>query len=99
MNDNVIELRPAKVERHLRGEAKCLTCKHEWDAVAPVGVSWLECPFCGLERGSFRYHVMAAEGIDRWTCACGADVFYLAYEKGHGTYACCTGCGSRHEGF
>lgn len=51
----VINLAQAEADRepHLSGKARCLACKHEWVAVAPVGVVWMECPACTLERGRY----------------------------------------------
>ena len=44
----VIDFTKAKAELdpHISGDARCLACKHEWVAVAPIGTIWLECPAC-----------------------------------------------------
>jgi len=71
---------PTKEERapHLAGKARCLHCKHEWEAVSPIGVySELECPSCHLFRGIFKATCGAAQGEQRWVCNCGCDVFVL----------------------
>ena len=38
---------------HFQGRAKCLDCKHEWQAVWPkeAGIIDLECPSCGMVKG------------------------------------------------
>jgi len=53
----VIDFATAKKELspHVAGRARCLTCKHEWAAVAPIGMEWLECPECSVERSRFIY--------------------------------------------
>lgn len=37
--------------RHTAGSASCISCQHEWVAVAPVGTDVLECPSCHLDTG------------------------------------------------
>ena len=77
---------------HVSGIAICLDCKHEWAAVAPVGVVWLECPSCSLARGRFKYqHERDGE---QWKCNCGNDLFHV---KPEGIY--CPNCGVWCEGF
>lgn len=75
---------------HLTGRARCLGCKHEWEAVAPVGPVQLECPACGLVRGRFIYNVM--HDGDHWHCKCGNDLFRIMPD---GTY--CHACGTWQE--
>ena len=90
----VIDLMQAKQKRepHLSGKARCLSCKHEWVAVAPVGVIWMECPSCTLERG--RYVAHAERDSMRWGCNCGNDLFYATPD---GFY--CPNCGEWQHGF
>lgn len=59
---------------HASGPARCLHCGHEWVAVAPVGVDFLECPACGLEKGVY-FSLMTVSGEDHWACRCGGKVF------------------------
>ena len=73
----IIDFKTAKEERdhHLSGDAKCLACKHEWMAVAPVGAVWMECPSCTLLRG--RYIAHSEYPLDHWNCGCGCDLFHV----------------------
>jgi Zn finger protein HypA/HybF involved in hydrogenase expression len=73
---------------HISGEARCLACKHEWVAAAPIGTDWLECPECGTLKGRFIRHCEPEEGI-RWRCQCGNDLFQV-YETG----ILCPNCGT-----
>lgn len=59
----------------LTGPTKCLGCAHEWVAVSPVGVVWLECPECGLEMG--RRTGPVQDGDTHWECNCGNDLFKI----------------------
>lgn len=58
---------------HLSGPARCIECRHEWEAVAPVGTYELECPQCESMKGIFVWPV--DEDGDRWQCHCGSDAF------------------------
>lgn len=77
---------------HLAGKARCLACRHEWQAVAPTGATWLECPACAAERGCFVYPVGRSD--PHWQCDCGNDLFHITPD---GTY--CPVCGVTQEGF
>lgn len=81
--------------QHLRGSAICLTCRHDWEAVAPVGTTCLECPECGTQRGSWLYPVLPAVGDVRWLCSCGSELFSLIMPG----RAMCAGCGKDVKGF
>lgn len=91
---NIIDFTAARLERepHSTGLAVCLDCKHEWQAVAPAEVMWLECPACGLERGRFKHHHEREDM--HWECACGNDLFSITPE---GVY--CPNCGAWQEPF
>lgn len=81
-------------EEHLRGKARCLHCRREWEAVAPVGtVSGLECPECNLPKGVLVGLVGAAEGKQVWTCNCDCNVFYLTPDAIN-----CLNCGATQTG-
>jgi predicted RNA-binding Zn-ribbon protein involved in translation (DUF1610 family) len=73
----VIDLGKAREERspHLSGPAHCLSCNHEWQAVAPVGTVWFDCPNCSLMMGRLANDVMVDE--DHWECGCGNTMFYV----------------------
>jgi len=86
--DSIIPF-PCKQEvndEHLSGIAKCLSCKHEWIYVAPVGTVWLECPACTLLMGRL------AGPVDRigysWECNCGNELFKITPKE---IYCICCG--------
>tara|TARA_Y100000815_G_C13263217_1_gene470132 strand:- start:118 stop:429 length:312 start_codon:yes stop_codon:yes gene_type:complete len=82
---NVVSLATAREERsaHVCGTAKCLQCRHEWEAVAPVGTIDLECPECSLPRGIWKYNFGPMEGDQMLVCDCGNDALsaYLRHGK------------------
>jgi len=80
---NLADRRP-----HMRGEARCLQCKHEWNAVAPVGAVWLECPECNTNQGVMKNTVIREDYL-HYECNCGNDLFYRTPD---GDY--CPKCGS-----
>lgn len=90
--DNIVSLQQAKEERkpHLSGFCRCLACKHQWVGVAPVGVVWLECPSCSLERG--RFISQAERNEPHWHCHCGNDLFFVSMQ---GPY--CPNCGTAQK--
>lgn len=74
-------------EPTLQGPALCLSCRHEWRAVAPVGTTALQCPKCSRYWGIFRNMV---EPDVAWTCKCGNQFFFLTP-----TGAMCCRCGTQ----
>jgi len=81
----VVSLDSHRTSPHLCGLAVCLSCKHEWSAVAPVGTVVVICPKCdcdGALKGFIRH-----DG-DSWVCTCGCDLF--RYDR-KGAY--CIKCG------
>lgn len=86
---NVIDLQRFKDERepHNVGAARCLDCKHDWNAVAPVGVPWLQCPNCQAMKGRFMGPHLKL-GKELWHCNCGNDLFQITRD---GCY--CPNCG------
>lgn len=74
---------------HLSGRAVCLECKHDWVAVAPLGTHSLECPACGLAKGTWFSTILPDEV---WTCHCGNAAFVVTRE-----YFMCTYCGQYQE--
>lgn len=87
MNDKVVQLFPQPMPRYLRGQASCLGCRHVWQAVAPEGTTWLECPMCYAQKGHFDYPVRLKD-VPHWVCNCGNDLFFVSKE---GCY--CPNCG------
>lgn len=78
---------------HLEGEAHCLACKHQWEATAPIGAFWLECPECHTVRGCFRRHISVPEGMERFACGkCDVQIFFVM-RKG----IKCLGCATVHK--
>lgn len=71
--------------KHGQGPARCLGCRHEWQAVVPVGTTQLDCPACGAWKGVLCGKYMP--GVV-WECKCGGDLFYLSPEG-----AMCPNCG------
>ena len=85
---NIAEFkRPEKTEPHLVGNAHCVQCRHQWEAVAPVGAIFLECPECHTNKGLFTNHV-EPEG-DRWACNCNGCQLFFVSKRG----AQCMNCG------
>ena len=74
-------------EPHQQGKARCIACRHEWEAVAPVGVFWFECPNCSLCKGAMVSPTIRDEDV--WTCNCGNELFVFT-PKG----AYCPNCGA-----
>jgi len=83
---------PEKDDPHCSGEAICLICKHTYVAVVPTGVTFFECPACGVHKVIFKY---ACERSDpHWQCNCGNKLFYLTPK---GLY--CPNCGDWQFGW
>lgn len=76
---------------HCTGRVKCLSCKHEWEAVAPTGAIDMECPECGCFRGVWIFPLMCVEDV--FQCDCGSDVFFIV----RGGFKRCLGCGLKSE--
>lgn len=99
---DVIEFKRPKEESsdpHLSGEAICTSCRHEWVAVAPVGVDDMECPACGTMRGRYKYSIGPPEGASVWVCSrCTNNplAHFLVYRSGIDGVKriCCSGCGT-----
>lgn len=73
----------------LHGPAKCLDCKKEWVAVAPVGTNELDCESCGTHRGVWKGPMLPAdEDTLIFICDCGGYHFVITSE---GTL--CVSCG------
>lgn len=85
----VVDLAEARLAKkpHLHGQARCLACGNDWQAVAPIGTSTLECPACHLMQGAWFGHTDAG-GHPVLTCACSNQLLFVAK---HGAY--CPQCG------
>lgn len=75
---------------HNSGPAKCLACKREWVATAPVGAVELECPGCGCMTGTFAG--LCHTAFLQPQCDCGSMLFAIDV---HSPY--CIRCGSRPD--
>lgn len=86
---------PLEIEvPHIVGRARCMDCGEEWEAVAPVGTCYLECPKCSTVRGVMRAPIGGGVGEGEWTCNCGCDVFkILAHKDGRFKGVLCLRCG------
>jgi hypothetical protein len=74
-----------KTEFTLIGPAVCTNCKHQWQAVTPVGHhDNLKCPECSLFMGIVGAPVVPEKF---WLCRCGSDLFYLT-PSGAGCRSC-----------
>ena len=80
-----------KFRPHITGLAKCLACKHEWQAVAPIGTVSLECPTCALDKGVF--DAVTVPEVPILECACGCRHFFV---RENWLVSCCL-CGVSHR--
>lgn len=58
----------------ITGDAVCISCKHEFVAVAPVGTCELTCPECATTKALFKHPIQPNE---RWVCECSSDLFFV----------------------
>lgn len=95
---SVIDFAAARAERepHWTGTCKCVGCRHEWVGVAPVGTLWLDCPSCGLPKGTPKHPFGAAEGDCLFVCnTCDSEAL-TAYWRSGRFVLMCMGCGTDH---
>jgi len=86
MSAKILEFKkPEPNEQTGFGLAFCIDCNHEWQAVAPTGTTFLECPECKTMKGKYRFEFQPET---RRVCNCGNDLFHLTRE-GH----LCPRCG------
>ena len=90
--ERTIENDPFYTEYTQHGTAVCLSCSHEWEAVAPTGVISLECPSCNTNRGVWK-GLAFPESVKVWTCQCTCQYFILTQD-----YSVCIACGT-HQTF
>lgn len=88
---NIIDL--AAYRPHLSGRARCMHCKHEWQAVAPVGTI-LTCPSCDLSQGAFIGATLPPDGHLIWRCDCDNIFFVLRPDRIQ-----CAHCGVTVQGW
>jgi hypothetical protein len=79
---------PIESEQIGTGQAFCVSCRHEWVAVAPTGTLDLECPACQRHMGRFKFGFMPPPETEVRECGCGNQLFLLTRE-GH----MCASCG------
>lgn len=86
----VIDFEARKLERspHRSGKARCLNCKHEWIAVAPIGTVDLQCTKCETFQGVFVG--ISATAFKQWRCQCGEYMFFIDEISPY-----CVHCGER----
>lgn len=85
MVDDVVNLDEHRP--HLSGLARCAECKHEWEAVAPIGTTVLECPKCSCFKGFWNSLVQRDE-YPLECGSCGNEVFFV-----YNDCVACTRCG------
>ncbi len=81
---------PEELQETLSGTGYCIECKHQWAAVAPVGIHLFECPNCGTEKGTW-FGIVEPPG-SRWECNCGGQLFFVT-ETGFD----CAKCGTTQK--
>lgn len=74
------------------GTYRCLACKFEQHATAPVGWVFIDCPCCGTERFTNKYTYVKSDTV--FTCKCGCDVFSITPSR-----LFCPNCGQDHRPF
>lgn len=89
MSGKVIGIETARP--HLSGPARCLDCKHEFVAVAPVGTYCMTCPSCGADKAA-RFS-MIDPPTDVWVCNCGNQFMLILF----GGQVFCPNCGLHHD--
>lgn len=93
----IVSLAKAREERepHWSGECVCLGCRHEWVGVGPIGTAdHLECPSCGLPKGTVKHPFGAQAGDLALTCAqCGGEAL-TAYKRDGYLWVRCMSCGN-----
>lgn len=86
----VIKVRFGKLPKY-SGTARCLTCKHEWEAESN-DYSWLDCPNCKSMRGMWDKLWTIPEGTSYRVCGCDCDQYMVT---NIGMF--CVGCGRIHD--
>lgn len=97
---DVIDFATKKTESkpHYSGHCICLECKHKWIGVWPYefGMIGLECPKCGVAKGTIQGLCIPEVGTDVFTCMkCDAEcqIFHIVANGGG---VVCLYCGYHH---
>jgi DNA-directed RNA polymerase subunit RPC12/RpoP len=93
---SIVDLAAAREERqpHWQGVARCVGCQHEWEAVAPMGTVWLECPECGMPKGHPKHPFGCDVGDAVLVCTDCAGEAITAYKRKGRMWVRCMGCGA-----
>ncbi len=74
---NIVEFKkPEETVPCIEGEAICIGCKHEWQAVADIGTIDLDCPECKGSKGIFKHFVERSSEL-HFECNCGNFLFHV----------------------
>ncbi len=98
-SDNVSTFDPDRLKPHTSGRARCVGCRHEWQAVVPYDKrrNWFECPACGDMRGRYFGGYDPAPGNTgggvQFVCTCGNDLFHIL----PGAVTLCANCGAESD--
>lgn len=77
------------------GPCTCLGCRHTWEGAGTLGFySNLECPSCGLPKGTVTYPFGAAVGDEVLTCTVCLGEALTAYKRDGVHHIRCMGCGA-----
>lgn len=80
---------------YIGGPHICLSCRNEWIGASPVGVTGLECPECGLNKGVAKGLVDLPEWSEYFfTCDCANDRFIIINSARTGPRLYCDHCGT-----
>lgn len=94
MSDEIVKLADFNRDGWLSGQARCMSCSHEWVAVAKAGTVWVECPNCRAVKGYLMFACQPEDGAEIWHCRCGAEVLYATPKA----LRCCN-CGTVQRPF
>lgn len=76
------------------GIARCIGCKHEWVATAPVGAPYVDCPECEAKMGRFIAPALLQPDEARVQCSlCGSQLFMVTAQL----VLHCVSCGNDVE--
>lgn len=82
-------------QRYGTGPCVCLGCRHAWTGVLEVpATANLECPACGLPKGTLKYPFGAGEGDEVLVCKhCDSEAL-TAFRRRGLNYVLCMSCGA-----